>query len=138
MVILFDDIILTDLHYAIQVDVLRYVPEGSDSHSVPFKTVCQDVMKLLDECCQQVEETLHGYHGQCIDQSSRQVQYVCQCDRSGDVHYLKVGETQTCSEPVHCKMDRCPRPMTHNESMWFAEVPIGMYWAILKTNVHVL
>ena len=132
----FDDIILTDLHYAIQVDVLRYVPEGS--HPVPFKTVCQDVLKLLDECCQQVEETLHGYHGQCIDQSSRQVQYVCQCNRSDDVHYLKVGETQTCSEPVHCKMDRRPRPVTHNESLWFAEVPIGMYWAILKTCIIIL
>ena len=131
-----DDIILTDLHYAIQVDVLRYVPEGS--HPVPFKTVCQDVLKLLDECCQQVEETLHGYHGQRIDQSSRQVQYVCQCNHSDDVHYFEVGETQTCLGPVHCKMDRCPRPMTHNESMWFAEVPIGMYWAILNTNVHVL
>ena len=129
----FDDIILTDLHYAIQVDVLRYVPEGS--HPVPFKTVCQDVLKLLNECCQQVEETLHGYHGQCIDQSSRQVQYLCQCNRSDDVHYLEVGETQTCSEPVHCKMDRRPRPMTHNESMWFDEVPIGMCWAILNTCI---
>ena len=78
---------------------------------------------------------LHGYHGQCIDQSSRQVQYVCQCNCSDDVHYLKVGENQTCSEPVHCKMDRCPRPVTHNESMWFDEVPIGMYWAILNTCI---
>ena len=126
----FDDIILTDLYYAIQVDVLRYVPESS--HPVPFKTVCQDVLKLLDECCQQVEETLHGYHGQCIDQSSRQVQYVCQCIRSDDVHYFEVGENQTCLGPVHCKIDRRPRPMTHNESMWFNEVPTGMYWAILK------
>ena len=128
-----DDIILTDLHYAIQIEVLRYVPEGS--HPVPFKTVCQDVLKLLDECCQQVEETLHGYHGQSIDRSSRQVQYVCQCNCSEDIHYFEVGETQTCSEPVHCKMDRRPRPMTHNESMWFDEVPIGMYWAILNTCI---
>ena len=121
-----DDFILTDLHYAIQVDVLRYV-------SVPFKTVCQDVLKLLDECCQQVEETLCGYRGQCIDQSSRQVQYVCQCNRSDDVHYLKVAKNQ---KPVYCKMDRCPRSMTHNESMWFEEVPIGMYYiAILKTCI---
>ena len=127
----FHEIILTDLHYAVQVDVLRYVPEG---HPVPFKTVCQDVLKLLDKCCQQVEKTLHGYHGQCIDQSSRQVQYVCQCNRS-DVHYLEVGETQTCSEPVHCKMDRRPRPVTLNESMWFDEVPIGMCWAILNTCI---
>ena len=148
-----DDIILTDLHYAIQVDVLRYVPEGI--HSISFKTVCQDVLKLLDECCQQVEETLHGYHGQCIDQSSRKVQYLCQCKDSKDIHYINVTENQTSLEPVHCQKKRRPRPMTQYESMWFEEVshqtlilsvvgkitvgtskvPIGMYWAILKTCI---
>ena len=115
-----DDIILTDLHYAIQVDVLRYVPEGS--HPVPFRTVCQDVLKLLDECCQQVEETLHGYHGQGINQSSRQVQYVCQCDRSDDVHYIIAdAEEQTNYVPVYCQKNRKPRPLNPNESIWFKE-----------------
>ena len=152
-----DDIILTDLHYAIQVDVLRYVPEGS--HPVPFKTVCQNVLKLLDECCQQVEETLHGYHGQCIDQSSiaRQVQYLCQCKRPKDIHYIVVTENQTCLDLIYCQIKRRPRPMTHNESMWFegevlyhktavlsifgkitaptSKLRIGMYWAILKTYI---
>ena len=150
-----DDIILTDLYYAIQVDVLRYVPEGS--HPVPFKTVCQDVLKLLDECCQQVKETLRGYHGQCIDQSSRKVpvQYLCQCKCSKDIHYINVNENQTCFEFVHCEMDRQhPRLLTHNESMWFegevlhpktqissifgkftaaaSKLRFGMCWAILK------
>ena len=117
----FDDIILTDLHYAVQVDVLRYVPEGS--HPVPLKTVCQDVLKLLDECCQQVEETLHGYHGQRIDQSSRQVQYVCQCNRSDDVHYVVIANTeeQTNYVPVYCQKKRKPRPLNPNESIWFKE-----------------
>ena len=116
-----DDIILTDLHYAIQVDVLRYVPEGN--HPVPFKTVCQDVLKLLDECCQQVEETLHGYHGQRIDQSSRQVQYVCsQCNHSDDVHYIIAdAENQTNYVPVYCQKNRKPRPLNPNESIWFKE-----------------
>ena len=116
-----DDIILTDLHYAIQVDVLRYVPEGS--HPVPLRTVCQDVLKLLDECCQQVEETLHGYHGQRIDQSSRHVQYVCsQCNRSDDVHYIIAdAEEQTNYVPVYCQKDRKPRPLNPNESIWFKE-----------------
>ena len=117
-----DDIILTDLHYAIQVDVLRYVPEGS--HPVPFKTVCQDVLKLLDECCQQVEETLHGYHGQRIDQSSKQIQYQCQCKHSKDIHYINVTENQTCLEPVHCQIRRRPRQMTRSESMWFEGHPM--------------
>ena len=116
-----DDVILTDLNYAIQVDVLRYVPEGS--HPVPFKTVCQDVLKLLDECCQQVEETLHGYHGQCIGRSSRQVQYVCsQCNRSDDVHYIIAdAEEQTNYDPVYCQKNRKSRPLNPNESIWFKE-----------------
>ena len=115
-----DDIILTDLHYAIQVDVLRYVPESS--HPVPFKTVCQDVLKLLDECCQQVEETLHGYHGQDIDQSSRQVQYVCQCDRSDDVHYIVIAKEQTNYDRVYCQKIRRTRFLKRNESIWFKEI----------------
>ena len=145
-----DDIILTDIHFAIQIDVLRYVPEHS--HPVPFKTVCQDVLKLFDECCQQVEETLHGYHGQGINQSSRQVQYLCQCKRSKDIHYINVTENQTCLEPVYCQIRRRPRQVTRSESMWFEGHPmtrisfivgkitaaisklrIGMYWATLKT-----
>ena len=153
-----DDIILTDLHYAIQVDVLRYVPEHS--HPIPFKTVCQDVLKLLDECCKQVEETLHCYHGQCIDQLSiaRQVQYLCQCKRPKDIHYIIVTENQTCSDPVYCQLKRRPRQLTHNESMWFegevlypktpissifdkitaatSKWRIGMYWTILKTCMY--
>ena len=118
----FDDIILTDLYFAIQVDVLRYVPEGS--HPVPFKTVCQDVLKLLDECCQQVEETLHGYHGQGNNLSSKKVQYVCQCNCSKDIHYITIAKKPKYSDLIHCKMDRCPRPMTHNESMWFEGDPV--------------
>ncbi|XP_019857372.1 PREDICTED: probable serine/threonine-protein kinase roco4 [Amphimedon queenslandica] len=64
-----DNFVLTDINEAIQVDVLRYVPESS--HSVPFKTVCQQIMKLLDACCQQVEDTLSHYHGHHADRSSR-------------------------------------------------------------------
>ena len=124
----FDDIILTDLYYAIQVDVLRYVPEGS--HPVPFKTVCQDVLKLLDECCQQVEETLHGYHGQCIDQSSRQVQYVCQCHHSDDVHYIVIADVdkQTNYDHIHCQKERKTRSLNRNESIWFKESKSNLYY----------
>ena len=117
-----DDFILTDINEAIQVDVLRYAPENS--HSVPFKTVCQKIMKLLEECCQQVEETLTLYHnGNNADRSSRRIQYVCQCSPSSEVHYIEDidAEKQTCSDPVYCKMERRPRSLTDNESMWFKE-----------------
>ena len=112
-----DDFVLTDINEAIQVDVLRYVPESC--HSVPFKTICQQILKLLDEFCQKVEDTLHN--GNDADRSSR-IQYVCQCRCSSEVHYIKgIDAEKTCSDLVYCKMGRCPRSLTDNESMWFKE-----------------
>ena len=114
-----DDFVLTDVNEAIQVDVLRYVPESS--HSIPFKAVCQKIMKLLEECCQQVEDTLY-HNGNNADRSSRSIQYVCQCSPSSEVHYIKdIDAEKTCSDPVYCKMERRPRSLTDNESMWFKE-----------------
>ena len=114
----FDDFVLTDVNKAIQVDVLRFVPESN--HPVPFRTICQQMLKLLDECCQKVEETL--YHGHHVDQSSRRIQYVCQCSPSSDVHYIQdIGAEKTCTDPVYCKMKRRPRSLTIKESLWFKE-----------------
>ena len=116
-----DDFVLTDVNDAIQVDVLRYASESS--HPLSFKTVCQQILKLLDECCQKVEETLILYHGHHTGRSSRKVQYVCQCRRSKEVHYIQDidAEKQTCSDPVYCKKERRPRSLTNNESLWFKE-----------------
>ncbi|XP_019857262.1 PREDICTED: uncharacterized protein LOC109585579 [Amphimedon queenslandica] len=116
-----DDFVLTDINNAIQVNVLRYVSESR--HPFSFKTVCQQILKLLDDCCQQVEETLILYHGHHNDQSSRKIQYVCQCNPSSEVHYIKDidVENQTCSDPVYCKKERRPRSLTNNESLWFKE-----------------
>ena len=114
-----DDFVLTDINEAIQVDVLRYVPESR--HPVPLKTICQQILKLLDECCQKVEDTLrHGHHPV---RSLRRVQYVCQRRHSNEVHYIQDidAEKQTCSDPVYCKMERIPRSLTDNESLWFKE-----------------
>ncbi|XP_019861708.1 PREDICTED: probable serine/threonine-protein kinase qkgA [Amphimedon queenslandica] len=114
-----DDFVLTDVHTAIQVDVLRYAPESS--HPVSLKLVCQKILKILEECCQQVEDTLSLYHGHHADRSSRKVQYVCQCSPFSEVHYIQDidAENQTCSHPVYCKMERCPRHLNDEESVWF-------------------
>ncbi|XP_019863395.1 PREDICTED: uncharacterized protein LOC109592381 [Amphimedon queenslandica] len=116
-----DDFVLTDVNEAIQVNVFRYVPESS--HPVPFKTVCQEILKLIKKCCQQVEDTLYGYHEHHITQSSsRDVHYVCECksSSSNEVHYIKVNvKKQTCSDPVHCDKVRSTRSLTQRESMWF-------------------
>ena len=112
-----DDFVLTDVNEAIQVDVLRYVPENS--HPVSFKKVCQKILKILEECCQKVEDTL--YHNDShADRLSRRIQYVCQCSPSSEVHYMyDIDAEKTCSDPVYCKMERRPRSLTDNESMWF-------------------
>ncbi|XP_019857379.1 PREDICTED: uncharacterized protein LOC109585696 [Amphimedon queenslandica] len=123
-----DDFVLTDVNTAIQVDVFRYVPESSNP--VPFKAVCQQILKLLNECCQKVEDTLDIYHGHypylllgphAYQKSSRRIHYVCQCSPSSEVHYINDIDAmkQTCSDLVYCKMERIPRPLTINESMWF-------------------
>ena len=116
-----DDFVLTGVNESIQVDVLRYVPENK--HPLSFKTVCQQILKLLNECCQQVEDTLTLHHGHHADRSSRRIQYVCRCSPSSEVHYIKDidAEKQTCFDLVHCKMERIPRSLTTNESLWFKE-----------------
>ena len=115
-----DDFVLTDINEAIQVDVLRYVAESS--HPVSLKLVCQKILKLLEECCEQVEDTLTLHHGHHADRSSRRILYVCQCSPSSEVHYIKgIDAEKTCSDPVYCKMERCPRSLTDNESIWFKE-----------------
>ncbi|XP_019862422.1 PREDICTED: uncharacterized protein LOC109591056, partial [Amphimedon queenslandica] len=124
-----DDFVLTDVNKAIQVDVFRYVPESS--HPVPFKAVCQQILELLNECCQQVEDTLDIYHRRdpymllglyAYEKSSRIIEYVCQCSPSSEVHYIQDIDPvkQTCSHLVFCIMERrIPRSLTINESMWF-------------------
>ena len=54
-----DRVILTDLHYAMQVNVLRCLP---DSHShQSFNAICQELLTVLEECVTDVKETLnHG------------------------------------------------------------------------------
>ena len=51
-----DRVTLTDLHYAIQVNVLRYVP---DSHShQSFDAICQELLTVLEECVTDVKARL--------------------------------------------------------------------------------
>ena len=51
-----DRVTLTDLHYAIQVNVLRYVP---DSHShQSFNALCRELLTVLEECLTDVREHL--------------------------------------------------------------------------------
>ena len=62
---------LTDLHYAMQVNILRYAP---DSHSPQsFNTVCQELVPILEDCITQVKETLNT-SARVLDQGKFTVQ----------------------------------------------------------------
>ena len=110
-----DDFVLTDISEAIQVDIRQYVPESC--RLTPFEIVCQEILNLLEECCQEVEDTLTLYHGHYADQSSTSIQYVCQCRHSKKLHYI----TYICSGYVSCEIEKNTRPITMNESLWFKE-----------------
>ena len=43
-----DHVVLTDLHYAIQVNVLRYAPDSCCHQS--FNAICQELLTVLEEC----------------------------------------------------------------------------------------
>ena len=52
-----DRVTLTDLHYAMQVNVLRYAPDSHSSQS--FNTTCQELVTVLEDCITKVKKTLN-------------------------------------------------------------------------------
>ena len=74
-----DRVTLTDLHYAMQVNVLRYAP---DSHSPQsFNAICQELVTVLEDCITKVKETLNTSTG-VLDQrniavQTTEVRFVC-------------------------------------------------------------
>ena len=118
-----DHITLTDLHYAIQVDVLRYAPASLDIPS--FDTICQELLSVLKSCGDLVEQTLTGHWGMMneVTQSvsmEREFQYVCrskECDES-EVHYFNISVDKSS---IHCEksMYRSYRRPTAEERVWF-------------------
>ena len=118
-----DHLILTDIHTAIQVDVLRYAPESS---SIPlFNSVCQKLKGLLDESCKAVENILVMFqHELMIDETfkpikiERAFKYVCKC--SDGLHYLITVGGQTQDMILRCEnKNTFFRMPTVHESFWF-------------------
>ena len=116
-----DHLILTDIHSAIQVDILRYAPESIRSSIAPFTSVCQKLKGLLDESCKEVENILFMFqHKILFDESLKPIKirrtfkYVCQC--SDDLHYLITmdGETE-----LSCQNKSTFRMPTVHEHFWF-------------------
>ena len=82
-----DRVILTDLHYAMQVNVLRCAP---DSHSPQsFNTVCQELVPILEDCISRVKETLNT-SARVLDQGkfsvqTTEVRFVCGSEDCGQL-----------------------------------------------------
>ena len=115
-----DHLILTDIHSAIQVDILRYAPKSSSI--APFSNVCQKLKGLLDESCQEVEDILLMFqHKVLVDESFKPIKirrtfkYVCQCN--DDLHYLITVDGQA---ELSCQNKSVPfRMPTVHEHFWF-------------------
>ena len=123
-----DHIILTDLHFAIQVDVLRYAPENLAFRSI--NAVCQELLTVLQYCEQQVEQVLAS-HWDMLNESfqsipiTKEFQYVCkQCYKCSDLHYLMIGEEQSANMLICCGNNRSYRMLSADEAVWFKEVII--------------
>ena len=121
-----DHIILTDLHSAIQIEVLRYAPDNPAFRSI--NTVCQELLTVLQYCEQQVEQVLAS-HWDMLSESfksipiTKELQYVCKkCPESSDFHYLIIGEEQSANMPLCCKNNRSYRMPSAEEAVWFKEV----------------
>ena len=114
-----DHITLTDLHYAIQIDVLRYAPSNLEIPS--FDTICQELLCSLKSCGDLVEQTLTGQWKKFTSTQSvsmeREFQYVCKCDQS-EVHYFNISVD---SSSIYCEksMYKSYRRPTAEERVWF-------------------
>ena len=118
-----DHITITDLHYAIQVDVLRYAPVTLEIPS--FDIICQELLSVLKSCGDLVEKTLTGHWGMMNESTQsismeREFRYICrskECDQS-EVHYFNISVDKSS---IYCEknMYRSYRKPIAEERVWF-------------------
>ena len=126
-----NQVILTDLNYAIQIDILRYVP--SSPAALPFNKACHKLLNVLEDCGNKVDEVLSMHT--CYSSTprlgslkedftiSRNFRYVCFSDncRFQELHYLIVVEEQTIDLLLCCEKTKSYRKPTPEECFWFKE-----------------
>ena len=121
-----DDVILTDLNYAIQVEILRYVPNTSSSMS-PFRTNCRTLLEVLEKAGNTVDEVLYTptyfIKSSARLKISKKFQFVCLSDdcQHHQLHYLKVAKSQTTDLSLCCEKNKDYRRPTREEGFWFKE-----------------
>ena len=82
-----DRVTLTDLHYAMQMNVLRYAPDSHSSQS--FNIICQELVTVLEDCVTQVKETLNT-SARVLDRGkftvqTTEVRFVCGSEDCGQL-----------------------------------------------------
>ena len=118
-----DDVILMELLHAIQVDVLRYVPE-SDSLD-KFTCVCQELCKYLVERAEGVDCCLFGSSDKC--KVFKEVRFLCASETCAAVgpHYLHHRQGQTCDLHIKCDNSNKYRQVLDKEGFWFLKTKTG-------------
>ena len=121
-----DRVIFTDLNYAIQVEILRYIPNASSLIS-PFNRACQNLLEIIEAAGSTVDEVLFArtYFIKSLTslKISRCLQYVCFSDdcQGQELHYLNVVKNQTSDLPLCCTNNKVFRRPTCEEGHWFKD-----------------
>ena len=122
-----DHVTLTEIHNAIQVDILRYALDAPE----PFQKVCQNLQGTLETSCRHVEKCLLSFEGTNDDDDdlptsphvskvTREIKFVCQgTECSSDPHHLIHSNCQTSDLPLCCEKSDDYRRPTAEEAYWF-------------------
>ena len=118
-----DDVVLMELLHAIQVDVLRYVPESDTLDK--FAYVCQELHKCLVQVAEGVDRCLFGSSGKC--KVFKEVRFLCASATCAAVgpHYLHHRQGQTCDLHIKCNNDSKYRQVLDKEGFWFLNTKTG-------------
>ena len=119
-----DEVILSELPHAIQVDVHRYVPKSDGLEN--FTHVCQKLCSLVKEVTKDVDKCLFTCDDIIDSDESgkvfKEVRFICaapECQSASDCHYLKHKKGQTCDLYLRCENSDEHREVLPEEGFWF-------------------
>ena len=116
-----DDVVLMELPHAIQVDVLRYVPECDSLDK--FTSVCQELHKYLVQEAKNVDHCIFGSSKEC--KVFKEVQFLCAsptCEPKGPHYFHHRRQSQTCDLHIKCDHSDKYRQVLDKEGFWFPKI----------------
>ena len=125
-----DEVILSELPHAIQVDVRRYAPESNGLDKLTH--VCQELCSFVTEVAKEVDKCLFANVSNDNDTDDRdmsgrvfkEVCFVCaapECQSTSRCHYLKHKKGQTCDLYLRCENSDEYREVLPEEGLWFPD-----------------